>query len=147
MPLKRTPEQRFWSKVDPCRTDGCMLFVGYCDPQGYGRINVNGIPLLAHHFLAGKPPEGLEWDHVKERCGHRNCVWPEHLEAVTHAENLRRGNHPPQAHPTHCPRGHVYDEANTYLEGGKHFQCRHCHRLREHARRHPFNGVSTPLVQ
>jgi hypothetical protein len=35
----------------------------------------------------GPIPDGLEIDHT---CRNTRCVNPEHLEAVTHAENLRR---------------------------------------------------------
>lgn len=33
-------------------------------------------------------PLGLELDHL---CRQRDCVNPQHLEAVTHSENTRRG--------------------------------------------------------
>jgi len=42
---------------------------------------------FAYELLVGPIPEGMDLDHV---CGVRLCVWPEHLEPVTHAENLRR---------------------------------------------------------
>lgn len=87
-------EVRFWSHVDPCRTDGCALWLGGRTSDGYGVLRFGGKGGLAHHFLVGRPPKGLEWDHVKERgCTHRNCVWPAHLELVTHAENIRRGDY------------------------------------------------------
>ena len=38
----------------------------------------------------GPIPEGYEPDHL---CGVKCCVNPAHLEAVTHAENVRRGPH------------------------------------------------------
>lgn len=34
---------------------------------------------------------GLEFDHL---CRNKLCVRPDHLEAVTHTENVRRGNSP-----------------------------------------------------
>lgn len=83
--------QRFWAKVDPCRTDGCALFLAGATGKGYAQFWLDGKKILAHHVLVGKPPAGLEWDHVKSRgCLNRNCVWPGHLEAVTRSENARR---------------------------------------------------------
>lgn len=38
----------------------------------------------------GPVPEGLELDHL---CRNKLCVNPDHLEAVTHTENVRRGAH------------------------------------------------------
>lgn len=116
-----TVEERFWSKVDPCRTDGCAIWLGTHQAHGYGKFYPGfGVQLLAHHFLVGKPPAGLEWDHVKERgCENRDCVWPAHLELVTHAENVRRGM---KATQTHCIHGHPFDDRNTYRYRGK----RHC---------------------
>ena len=90
--LPLTPEKRearFWSQVDPCRTDGCALFMGSLRKDGYGRFAYpDGKTGLAHHYLVGKPPKPMEWDHL---CRIHNCVWPEHLELVTHKENCQRG--------------------------------------------------------
>ncbi len=128
------PVIRFWSKVDPCRTDGCAVWLAGLDSDGYGRFRVDGISLYAHHFLVGKAPPGLQWDHVKARgCEHRECVWPDHLEAVTSGENTRRGNAglvwgAMQRAKTHCPQGHEYTPENTYLQSGRRRRCRTCNR-------------------
>ncbi len=79
--------ERFWSHVDPCRTDGCAVWLRPTG-DGYGSF-WNGIKLIAaHHFLIGKPPLGLVTDHL---CHNRACIWPEHLEFVTQSTNVRRG--------------------------------------------------------
>jgi hypothetical protein len=57
-------------------------------------------------------------------------VNPRHLEPVTEAENIRRA---PWANVTHCPMGHPYDEANTYVYRGTR-NCRRCHADRQLAR-------------
>lgn len=59
--------------------------------RGYGNIGDGRTLILAHrwsheHFI-GPIPDGYEVDHV---CRNRGCVRPEHLEAVTHSENVRR---------------------------------------------------------
>jgi hypothetical protein len=50
---------------------------------------------------------------------------PLHLEAVTHAENVRRSLET----RTHCKWGHPFDEANTYRLRTSRF-CRACNRRR-----------------
>lgn len=123
---------RFWSKVDPCRTDGCALWLGALNNKGYGTLRVEGVQIYAHHFLVGRPPSGLEWDHVKARgCSHRECVWPDHLELVSHRENVLRSDSLTvrNAAKTHCPSGHAYDEANIYVYRGWRL-CRECRHLR-----------------
>ena len=72
----------------------------------------------------GPVPVGLEIDHL---CRNQACVRPDHLEAVTHLENMRRSE---PTHRTHCPQGHPYDEANTYIfksnGSWRSRQCRKC---------------------
>ena len=85
--------------------------------NGYGKASIwsNGKSLkvrahrLAYEAFVGPIPDGLELDHL---CRQRPCCNPEHLEPVTHLENLRRGK---PVHVTHCPRGHAYNAENTRL--------------------------------
>ncbi len=137
-----TLEQRFWNRVDPCRTDGCAVWLG-AKLDGYGRFYVGYKAgkrkyIYAHLFLVGKAPEGLEWDHL---CRNRACVWPECLEAVTHQENIRRSPVLPAQHRargalvTHCPEGHEYTQENTYItrdsvRGWRTRSCKICRKLR-----------------
>ena len=119
------PDERFWAKTDPCRTDGCIVWMG-ARSHGYGSFKLDGRMIPAHHFLAGKAPAGLEWDHL---CRVPACVNPEHLEAVTRRENTLRGLHGRLI--TNCPQGHPYDEVNTYITPRGARRCRLCQQKRE----------------
>lgn len=84
-------EERY--KVDD--VTGCWVWQMYCDDLGYGRIRVSGddpAPMLAHRHvyevMRGPIPDGLALDHL---CRNPSCVNPDHLEPVTHRENLQRG--------------------------------------------------------
>lgn len=135
---KMSDEDRFWAKVD--KTDGCWLWKGQrFVSSGYGQFSVGGRARVAHkvayQWLVGPVPDGLELDHL---CRVRHCVNPSHLEAVTHQENTLRGVGPTAANAlkTHCPAGHPYDEANTYVTPTRPTAryCRACTRLRNEAR-------------
>ena len=83
-------QERFWAKVR--KTDGCWLWTGSHNGLGYGTIRSVGRKMYVHRYsyelLVGPIPAGLELDHL---CRVPGCVNPDHLEPVTHAENLRRG--------------------------------------------------------
>lgn len=128
-PHRPTPEQRFWLKVD---TSGdCWLWAGTLRPDGYGRFGVDGQDYYAHRWayqlLIGPIPEGLTLDHL---CRVRHCVNPEHLEPVTNAENVRRGEGitARQSRQDRCLRGHLYAQHGAVTKKGWR-QCRACQRL------------------
>ena len=118
-------DQRFWSKVE--KTVDCWLWVAADNGNGYPVFSEGGENCYAHRYiyeqLNGLVPEELEIDH---KCRVRNCVNPEHLEAVTHEENIRRA----YEHVTHCPKGHEYNEENTRIltRGNGRRQCKVCDR-------------------
>lgn len=105
---------RWWEKVYPEPNTGCWLWAGGLDTGGYGRALHLKTSWPIHRFMyvqfIGPVPDGLELDHL---CRVRSCVNPEHLEAVTHEENMRRGL---WATATHCIRGHRLPE---YRPGGR----------------------------
>ena len=70
---------------------GCWLWPGHASRGGYVRASFDGVRWLVHRWayqrFVASIPDGLVVDHL---CRVRNCVNPEHLEAVTHKENIRR---------------------------------------------------------
>lgn len=120
-------EERFWPKV--LKTETCWLWQGAVNAQGYGKIGLSGMRetraahRVAYELCIGPIPEGLHIDHL---CRVRNCVRPDHLEAVTILENNLRSS---RCGVTHCPHGHEYTPENTILcKGSK--VCRECKRQR-----------------
>ena len=133
-PKPKPVTERFWSKVSGGGFTECWEWTGYVAPGGYGRINVNGTPKVAHRvayeLMVGPIPEGLDLDHL---CRNRACVNPYHLDPVTRQVNLRRS---PRVQVTHCPAGHPYAGDNLLLDNGKR-KCRTCvnRRVRERKQR------------
>lgn len=81
---------------------------------------------LAYEQAYGAIPDGLHIDHL---CRNRECINPEHLEAVTQDENNKRA----AAARTHCPKGHVIDGVRTN-KGVQSRYCRTCSQIRSSAR-------------
>ena len=106
--------------------NGCVEWHGSdSGKDGYGRFHSNGRMVGAHRwiyeFVYGPIQQGLEPDHI---CRNRRCVNINHLELVTHQENMRRS----KALITKCPYGHEYTADNTIVEGTAR-RCRQCRRL------------------
>lgn len=71
---------------------GCWLWEGVTR-GGYGRLKLADHGMVEAHrasyeFHVGKIAEDLVIDHL---CRNRSCINPQHLEPVTEAENIRRG--------------------------------------------------------
>lgn len=91
--------RRFWERVDT--TGDCWLWIGACNPQGYGLLRSRAVSFLAHRMsyvlTNGKIPCGL-W--VLHQCDTPACVNPNHLWIGTDLDNARdkqqkgRGNQP-----------------------------------------------------
>lgn len=89
------PDLCFWPRVsrpsDAENGDGCWLWMGATDKFGYGRVHADGQHSLAHRFsyrvAFGKLDESKE---VRQICGNRRCVRPEHLCLGTTRRRGRR---------------------------------------------------------
>lgn len=100
------------------KTDTCWNWLGW-SKSGYGGLSKDGKRHRAHRYiyelLVGKIPEGLEIDHL---CRNKKCVNPEHLEPVTHSENMRRTKGF-RKRKTHCVKGHEFTKENTRIVNDK----------------------------
>ncbi len=129
---------RFWVKTKFDPDSGCINWTaGRNRRGGYGRFHLDGKLEVAHRvalMLVGvELVEGLTVDHL---CRNSRCVNPLHMEQVTVAENIRRGTQGWQQRARmHCPRGHAYDEDNTYVNKRGQRMCRACGRDRMRERR------------
>lgn len=87
-----TEVELFWGKVAVGSEVECWPYLGAIDLSGYGAVQFRGrhrnahrvAYILTHDF----DPVGLDVDHL---CRNPVCCNPDHLEAVSHRENTRRG--------------------------------------------------------
>ena len=131
IPDPRSVAERFWTQVE--FTDTCWLWKAGVFSGGRHRYpcftdethkSIGG-HRWAYQFCIGPIPAGLQVDHL---CRNTLCVNPDHLEAVTRTENIRRGTSPTAANArkTHCPRGHLLVPPNlvNLASGGR--MCKTC---------------------
>ena len=132
-------EDRLWPKVNKNgpvvqpELGPCWEWTAMKSHDGYGLLGRGGrdagqiyVFRWLYEQKYGPLPPGFEPDHL---CRNRACVNPDHMEAVTHRDNLLRGETliAEQVKRTHCPRGHPYDEVNTFIRDGSR-RCRECSR-------------------
>ena len=94
--------------------NGCWIWQGTKRSNGYGVTVYKGTQTTTHRVMyqvvnGSLLGEGLEIDHT---CNTRDCINPEHLEAVSHKENMARG----LARRQTCRNGHEWDDTNTYVK-------------------------------
>jgi hypothetical protein len=134
-PRAKTLRQRLEARLRK-DADGCWRWLGAVNDDGYGEIFVgwragcarkDRVHRVAYRLHHGPIPIGLTVDHL---CRVRNCANPEHLEAVSLRENIRRARDRRGC----CKRGHPYTKENTYLTPAGVRCCNTCRRERVRAR-------------
>lgn len=131
--------ERFWSRIDyhggqrylddplarltPTAGE-CWTYKGGDYVGEYGRFKMQGSEHQAHRIayrdFGNKLTDEQQIDHL---CRNTLCVNPDHLEPVTHIENVRRGI---AGNKTHCPSGHEYSETNTKTVMRRGLAVRYC---------------------
>lgn len=126
----------FWARVDKNGPNGCWLWTGTIEVQGYGVVTVSGKMYKAHvvafESLVRPKVPGEQLDHL---CRVRPCVNPAHLEPVDLRTNVLRGFGPTaiNAAKDECDNGHPFDGENTYWRKNGNRDCRACRRARSNS--------------
>lgn len=129
----------------------CWMWKPTPSTGGYGQFYLDGKMRLAHRasyeIFVGPIPDGLTIDHL---CTVRACVRPQHLEAISLAENLRRAKAwengaAAQRAKTHCAQGHPFAGDNLRIAGDGRRVCRACAR-EQMARRRERLRAESPIV-
>lgn len=140
MTILSTELECFWNKI---KKDDCWVWLGAKKTgrirkgktQYYSACSFRGKNEYVHRIFyrayKGEIADGLEIDHT---CRNTLCVNPDHLEAVTHSENVQRGTAwhkiaKTEKDKTHCPQGHEYTKENTYMHKNQR-HCKTCGRIR-----------------
>ena len=150
--LPKLPElpplrERFMDAIRVTASD-CWEWQAARNDLGYGHLWMgDGKFAYAHRFSyekhVGPIPEGYDLDHL---CRNPPCCNPDHLEPVTHAENLHRSPTPSFAayRDGRCMRNHKMSGDNLYIfPDGKRRGCRACGRIRDKRRRRD-SGAKRP---
>ena len=105
--------------------NGCWIWKNKPHKFGYsyGSINKKSwrIHRLSYIVFKAKIPKNKVIDHL---CRVRNCVNPEHLEAVSQKENLNRGNS--KGKRKTCKNGHKFTKESTYFYKKGRYNCKYC---------------------
>lgn len=116
---KRKIEQKYL-----INDNGCWIWqLTKCANGRYGYVRYHHRMRLAHivYYIEkyGPIPVGMELDHT---CRNTLCVNPDHLEPVTHEENIRRH------HSYKCKNGHIRTPENS-IKTKTGVKCKTCNDL------------------
>ncbi len=133
MPRGRKPSNRVaeFHKRYVVDEMGCWVWQDALN-NGYGDFWNGERQVRAHRYSyelhRGPIPEGLVMDHL---CRNPACVNPDHLEAVTHGENVRRGqgSWKQNSQKVNCKRGHPLADTNLIVDNLGRRSCRECRKV------------------
>lgn len=125
---------RFMAYVHMEPLTGCWLWVGSTNGAAdYGKFYLDAdhpkeyAHVVSYEHFIGAVPDGKELDH---KCRVHCCCCPDHVEPVSHAENMARSK-PFRVKSTHCKNGHRLDGENLRIahdHGRQYRACRACAR-------------------
>ena len=134
----RKAEALNWKDRLSKQSDGCWIFQGSLNADGYGQISRDGRGVRLHRLAweeaNGPIPKGMRVCH---RCDMPACCNVAHLFLGTQQDNvtdmIAKGRFKGASHlnalKTHCPRGHEYTPENTLTYRGMR-TCRQCNKER-----------------
>jgi HNH endonuclease len=124
--------KRIMERVIPEPNSGCLIWLGYLDKDGYGKVvdkTKRHSAFMVHrvmyeHFI-GSIPHGLTINH---KCRVRCCCNPDHLEPMENVQNVMIGESifAKNARKTECKRGHPLSGNNLVIYRKGERQCRTC---------------------
>ena len=132
-----THSRAHWSErrtIDP--VSGCWVWTGPVNNNGYGKAAGSYVHRLSYVVAHGPIPADTEVDHL---CRNRRCFNPDHLEAVSHQENMLRS--PRTGSRTHCAHGHEYAKFGFWEAERGRKRCKECRRLRERPEFRPVDRL------
>ncbi len=121
-------EERVIARLLPnIKFDGCWIWLGTPDSNGYGRIAIDGKRDKVHRWMwkvcIGPLSSECDLDHDWS-CKNKLCCNPDHLEPVSHGENSRRSQ---GVFNGICKNGHRIEGYNKQRTSQGFHQCRICH--------------------
>lgn len=123
--------ERFWEKVDT--SGACWEWTGALNRRGYGVISIplsGGRQVLAHRYAASLYFGMFDTRSlVCHHCDNPKCVREDHLylgDPASNGRDMSRRSRTHNQRKTQCPKGHAYDDTNTYVSSQGKRHCRSC---------------------
>lgn len=117
-----------WQSKVEWVSPGCWEWTASLN-YGYGWYSgPNFSTKMAHRYVYQELVRPLaDNEHLDHLCRNTRCVNPDHLEVVTHTENVNRGAAGAgKRRRTRCVNGHEFTPENTIINPNGHRACREC---------------------